>query len=63
MQAEQTREAEASRRVAEERLLVFHFIAEPLKALAQMRAAVEPGGVVAAAVWDAVDGMQMLDAF
>lgn len=43
--------------------LVFHFIAEPSIALAQMRTVVEPGGTVAAAVWDAIDGMQMLDAF
>jgi SAM-dependent methyltransferase len=44
-------------------LLVFNFIPDPRKALDQVRSVTEPGGVVAAAVWDYGDGMRMLRAF
>jgi ubiquinone/menaquinone biosynthesis C-methylase UbiE len=38
-------------------LLVLHFVPEVGKAVAEMRRAVRPGGVVAAAVWDHFGGM------
>lgn len=38
-------------------LLVLHFVPEAGKAVAEMRRAVRPGGVVAAAVWDHFGGM------
>jgi SAM-dependent methyltransferase len=44
-------------------LLVFNFIPDPRKALDQVRGVTEPGGVVAAAVWDYGDGMRMLRTF
>lgn len=37
-------------------LLVLHFVAQPEKAIAQMRRVARPGGVVGAAVWDARGG-------
>lgn len=37
-------------------LLVLHFVTEPGKAIAEMRRVTKPGGVVAAAVWDARGG-------
>lgn len=37
--------------------LVLQFVAEPAKALAEMRRVVRPGGVVAAAVWNSGGGM------
>jgi SAM-dependent methyltransferase len=38
-------------------LLVLHFVPEAGKAVAEMRRAVKPGGVVAAVVWDHLGGM------
>ncbi len=38
-------------------LLVLHFVPEASKAVAEMRRAVRPGGIVAAAVWDHLGGM------
>ncbi len=38
-------------------LLVLHFVPEASKAVAEMRRVVQPGGVVAAAVWDHLGGM------
>jgi SAM-dependent methyltransferase len=38
-------------------LLVLHFVPEPAGAVAEMRRVTRPGGVVAAAVWDAGGGM------
>lgn len=38
-------------------LLVLHFVPEAGKAVAEMRRVVQPGGVVAAAVWDHLGGM------
>jgi SAM-dependent methyltransferase len=44
--------------------LVFNFIPDPHKALAQMRRVTRPGGVVAAVLWDlSRGGMRMLSAF
>ena len=44
-------------------LLVWNFVPNPGKALAEMRRVTELGGVIAAAVWDYGDQMQMLRAF
>jgi SAM-dependent methyltransferase len=44
-------------------LLVMNFIPDPAKALREMTRVTRPGGVVAAAVWDYGDGMQMLRVF
>jgi SAM-dependent methyltransferase len=44
-------------------LLVFNFIPDSRKALDQVRGVTEPGGAIAAAVWDYGDGMRMLRAF
>lgn len=44
-------------------LLVFSFIPNPTAAVREMTRVVRPGGVVAAAVWDYGDGMEMLRAF
>jgi SAM-dependent methyltransferase len=38
-------------------LLVLHFVSDAGKAVAEMRRVVQPGGVVAAAVWDHLGGM------
>ncbi len=43
--------------------LVFHFVTDPRKGAQEMRRVVRPGGVVAAAVWDFAEGMEMLRAF
>jgi SAM-dependent methyltransferase len=44
-------------------MLVLNFVPEPAVALDQMIRVTRPGGVVAAAVWDYGDGMDMLRAF
>lgn len=44
-------------------MLVINFIPDPARALMEMRRVTKPGGVVAAAVWDYGDGMQMLRTF
>lgn len=43
--------------------LVFHFVTDPVAAVAEMRRVVRPGGVLAATVWDFAEGMQLLRAF
>jgi SAM-dependent methyltransferase len=43
--------------------LVLHFVSEPDRAAREMARTVQPGGTVAACVWDFEDGMQMLRAF
>jgi SAM-dependent methyltransferase len=44
-------------------LLVFNFIPDPAKALAEVRRVTRSGGVVSAAVWDYGEGMRMLRVF
>jgi SAM-dependent methyltransferase len=44
-------------------LLVMNFIPDPKKAVGEMIRVTRPGGVVAAAVWDYAEGMEMLRAF
>jgi len=44
-------------------LLVLNFIADPLKALREVRRVTKAGGHVAAAVWDYGQGMRMLRVF
>ena len=44
-------------------LLALNFIRDPARALAEQIRVTRPGGVIAAAVWDYGDGMQMLRAF
>jgi SAM-dependent methyltransferase len=44
-------------------LLVVNFIPDVNKAVAEMKRVTRPGGVVAAAVWDYGDGMEMLRVF
>lgn len=43
--------------------LVFHFVSDPARGVAEMRRVVRPSGVVAASVWDFAEGMEMLRAF
>lgn len=43
--------------------LVFHFVTDPMRAVAEMRRVVRSTGTVAAAVWDSSDGMQLLRSF
>ena len=43
--------------------LVVPFVSDADAAAAELRRVLRPGGVVAACVWDAADGMQMLHAF
>jgi SAM-dependent methyltransferase len=44
-------------------LLVMNFVSEPGRALREMIRVTRPGGIVAAAVWDYGDGMEMLRIF
>jgi SAM-dependent methyltransferase len=44
-------------------LLVLNFVPDPAAAVREMARVTRPGGVVAAAVWDYGDGMEMLRAF
>jgi len=44
-------------------LLVINFVPEPAKALREMVRVTKPAGIVAAAVWDYADGMEMLRVF
>jgi len=44
-------------------LLVFNFLRNPQRALAELRRVTRPGGKVCAAVWDYADGMRMLRIF
>jgi SAM-dependent methyltransferase len=44
-------------------LLVFNFIPDPMKALAELQRVTRPGGKICAATWDYADGMQMLRLF
>jgi SAM-dependent methyltransferase len=43
--------------------LVLNFVPEPARALSEMSRVTKPAGVVAAAVWDYPEGMQMLRLF
>lgn len=43
--------------------LVLHFVSDPLRAAAEVRRVLRPGGLVAACVWDSSEGMQMLRHF
>jgi SAM-dependent methyltransferase len=43
--------------------LVLNFVPDPAAALADMRRATRPGGVVAAYVWDYAEGMQLIRLF
>jgi SAM-dependent methyltransferase len=44
-------------------MLVLHYVADPTRAVAEMRRVTRPGGVVAAAVWDSGGGMPALRMF
>ena len=44
-------------------LLVLHFVADPHKAVAEMRRVVRPGGVAAATVWDNYGGQPSIRLF
>jgi SAM-dependent methyltransferase len=43
--------------------LVFHFVADPAAAVAEMKRVTRPGGTVAACVWDMTGGMTMIRAY
>jgi SAM-dependent methyltransferase len=43
--------------------LVFHFVQDPAKAVAEMRRVTRPGGRVAACVWDMTGGMRMIRSY
>jgi SAM-dependent methyltransferase len=43
--------------------LVLHFVSDPRQAATEMARVVQPGGIVAACVWDFADGMEMLRGF
>jgi SAM-dependent methyltransferase len=43
--------------------LVLNFVSDPARALEEMRRVTEPGGTVAAYVWDYAEGMQLLRYF
>jgi SAM-dependent methyltransferase len=43
--------------------LVFHFVQDPARSVAEMRRVTKPGGRVAACVWDMTGGMRMIRAF
>jgi SAM-dependent methyltransferase len=43
--------------------LVFHFVQDPARSVAEMRRVTRPGGRVAACVWDMTGGMKMIRAF
>jgi SAM-dependent methyltransferase len=43
--------------------LVFHFVQDPGKSVAEMRRVTRPGGRVAACVWDMTGGMTMLRSY
>ncbi len=43
--------------------LVFHFVSDPTRAVAEMTRVVRPGGVIAGCVWDFAEGMEMLRRF
>jgi len=44
-------------------MLAMNFVRDPARALAEQIRVTRPGGLIAAAVWDYGDGMQMLRAF
>lgn len=44
-------------------MLAINFVRDPARALAEQIRVTRPGGLIAAAVWDYGDGMQMLRAF
>jgi SAM-dependent methyltransferase len=43
--------------------LVFHFVADPAAAVADMKRVTRPGGTVAGCVWDMTGGMTMIRAY
>ena len=43
--------------------LVFHFVNDPAKAVAEMRRVTRPGGRIAACVWDMTGGMTMISSY
>jgi SAM-dependent methyltransferase len=43
--------------------LVFHFVQDPARSVAEMRRVTRPGGMVAACVWDMTGGMTMLRSY
>ena len=44
-------------------LLAINFVPDPTRAVIEMTRVTKPGGIIAAAVWDYGDGMQMLRVF